>query len=429
MRSTSASSKGHPMHSMCSYMAMFPPTVPHAFISKFTAVGDIVLDPFSGRGTTPLEAGLMGRIGVGNDLNPLAYVLTRAKTMRADTARILRRLSTLEDIVTANSKQEYTDLTPGPEVSALRGELAERFPYMPRFTSDAYLTNPDERYTENDHHPIWIFYHPEVLRVLSRLKSLLNMDRTWSEEDVFITATLLGIMHGNGRFYLSVPMPNTFSMSPNYVIKYTREKHLALPYRNVFQAIREKIDLMDLESAAAKTVGAAFYGDVRELHNTAKEFSGQIKLVVTSPPYLKVVKYGTYNWIRLWFLDGHHLGDEIGWSVRDGLRLDKQVDRTLDDEHHLAGYLSFVRESLEGLRPLLTNGAILAFAIGDVEEKSGAVTNLAEEVRRNVTEPLGFATVGVQNDFIADNKKVTKIWGETKGRATKVDRILVFRLP
>ena len=422
------SKKGHPLHSMCSYMAMFPPTVPHAFIDAYTSEGDVVLDPFSGRGTTPLEACLMGRVGVGNDLNPMSFVLTKAKTLRVEPQSIMARLRMLEDVVSLAPAGAYKDLAPGKELSELRTKMAQQHSYMPHFASDKYLENADSKYVEVDHHPIWIFYHPEVLRVLSRLKSVLTTERHWWAEDVFITATILGIMHGNGRFYLSVPMPNTFSMSPNYVVKFTREKQLKLPYRNVLQAVRDKIALMDLSSASDKVEGEAFYGDVRRLPDLARAFLGSVNLVVTSPPYLKVVKYGMYNWIRLWFLDGHPLGNQAGWTIEDGVRLDRRVDRTLDDEHKLSGYLQFLRESLVGVRPLLADRAVLAFAIGDVAQKDGTSTNLADQVRKNVTEPLGFRTLHVQNDFIAENKKVTKIWGDTKGKATKVDRILVFSL-
>ena len=41
--------------------------------------GDTVLDPFSGRGTTPTQACVDGRIGLASELNPLAYMLSRAK--------------------------------------------------------------------------------------------------------------------------------------------------------------------------------------------------------------------------------------------------------------------------------------------------------------------------------------------------------------
>ena len=54
-----------PQHYTCSYMAMFPHSS-HYFISRFTKPGDIVLDPFSGRGTVPTQAMSQSRIGIGN---------------------------------------------------------------------------------------------------------------------------------------------------------------------------------------------------------------------------------------------------------------------------------------------------------------------------------------------------------------------------
>ncbi|MFA4848174.1 MAG: DNA methyltransferase, partial [Methanoregula sp.] len=44
-----------------SYRACFKPQLPRFFINLLTKKGDIVYDPFSGRGTTVIEAGLMGR--------------------------------------------------------------------------------------------------------------------------------------------------------------------------------------------------------------------------------------------------------------------------------------------------------------------------------------------------------------------------------
>src|SRR5450756_3001267 len=86
---------GHPFHAMCSYMGMFPPRLPHYFIQKFTHRGDVVLDPFSGRGTTPLQACVEGRIGAGNDLNPFAQVLTAAKVDPPTRADVKTRVASL----------------------------------------------------------------------------------------------------------------------------------------------------------------------------------------------------------------------------------------------------------------------------------------------------------------------------------------------
>lgn len=77
----------HPLHS---FAAKFPPQLPRLFIQNLTKVGDTVLDPMAGSGTTIVEALLLGRKGIGVDLDPLAVQIGLAKTMRvcwADLAR------------------------------------------------------------------------------------------------------------------------------------------------------------------------------------------------------------------------------------------------------------------------------------------------------------------------------------------------------
>src|SRR6187431_1663097 len=86
---------GHSFHPMCSYLASFPAALAHAFIARYSRPGDVVLDPFSGRGTTPLQACAEGRIGVGNDLNPFAHLLTAAKVQPATRADAVTRLAQL----------------------------------------------------------------------------------------------------------------------------------------------------------------------------------------------------------------------------------------------------------------------------------------------------------------------------------------------
>src|SRR5437867_9643052 len=86
---------GHTFHPMCSYLASFPAALTHAFIARYSRPGDVVLDPFSGRGTTPLQACAEGRIGVGNDLNPFAHLLTAAKVEPATRAQTVTRLAQL----------------------------------------------------------------------------------------------------------------------------------------------------------------------------------------------------------------------------------------------------------------------------------------------------------------------------------------------
>ena len=62
-----------------SYRACFKPQLPRFFINLLTHEGNIVYDPFGGRGTTAIEAGLLGRRVIVNDANPLSRVLTEPR--------------------------------------------------------------------------------------------------------------------------------------------------------------------------------------------------------------------------------------------------------------------------------------------------------------------------------------------------------------
>src|SRR5437867_766048 len=62
-----------------SYRACFKPQLPHFFIERLTESGDTVHDPFMGRGTTVIEAALLGRVPSGCDISPLSVVLTRPR--------------------------------------------------------------------------------------------------------------------------------------------------------------------------------------------------------------------------------------------------------------------------------------------------------------------------------------------------------------
>ena len=67
-----------------SYRACFKPQLPHFFIEKLTNEKDVVYDPFLGRGTTIIEAALMNRQVIGNDINPLSKILAEPRLLIPD---------------------------------------------------------------------------------------------------------------------------------------------------------------------------------------------------------------------------------------------------------------------------------------------------------------------------------------------------------
>src|SRR5258707_15149930 len=88
---TSGQRKAHNLHEI-SYRACFKPQLPGFFIERLTRPGDTVYDPFSGRGTTPLQAALMGCRPVGNDINPLSAMLVEPRLDSVSLHAVAKRL-------------------------------------------------------------------------------------------------------------------------------------------------------------------------------------------------------------------------------------------------------------------------------------------------------------------------------------------------
>ncbi|MGE5409301.1 MAG: DNA methyltransferase [Syntrophothermus sp.] len=399
---------GHSFHPMCSYLASFPAALAHAFIARYSRPGDVVFDPFSGRGTTPLQASAEGRIGVGNDLNPFAHLLTAAKLEPPTAAEALTRVAGLrlgwaaeaavwEDLVTAfwSSEDRAGRAVPSAGSGRRPGEAGR---------SDRL---PDE---------VLLAFHPRTLAQVLFVRSSLSLaDPT----DRFLAAAITGILHGKSASYLSEVMPNTFSMAPRYVRDFIARTGFSSPPRDVFDSTERKVVRLFRQPPPPRR-GVALLGDARDAGVRAQDalrargLPDRARLVVTSPPYLRVVKYGYYNWLRTWFL---------GFDSRE-------IDRRLDDAHHREPYLAFLREVFAGLRPALTDDAVVVLVVGDVELDRGrrisAGFDLARQVWESAAAPEGYVLAGVARDDVAAGRKMTKLWGDEAGRATKIDRILVL---
>ena len=382
---------GHPFHPMCSYLASFPAALTHAFIARYSRPGDVVLDPFSGRGTTALQAGAEGRIGVGNDLNPFAQLLTAAKVEPATPAEARTRLARL--------RLAWPAAAPAWRVLGAA------------IQADPAAGGPEPVPVE-----VALAFHPKTFAQLLYVRDALDLeDRT----DRFLAAAITGILHGKSATYLSDLMPNTFSMAPRYVRNYAARNGFSAAERDVFTCLSAKLDRL-FRAPLPTTPGLALLGDARDAgarasaELRARGLPERARLVVTSPPYLRVVKYGYYNWLRTWFL---------GFDAR-------AIDAALDDAHHRAPYLVFLRDVLHGLRRALTDDAVVVLVIGDVATDRGRqIRNgigLAEHVWAEAAAPEGYKLAGIALDQVHAGRKMTKIWGDEAGRATQLDRILVL---
>jgi hypothetical protein len=397
---------GHSFHPMCSYLASFPAALAHAFIARYSRPGDVVLDPFSGRGTTALQACAEGRIGVGNDLNPFAHLLTAAKVEPASRAEAAVRLASLR-LGWQAAADDWLALAARVVADPTAGDA--------RVPSAGSGASPDSA-AEAVPAEVALAFHPRTFAQLLYVRSSLHLaDRV----DRSLAAALTGILHGKSASYLSEVMPNTFSMAPRYVRDFAARTGFASPERDVFDCLARKLDRLHRQPLPPAP-GIALLGDARDVALPARAAlrregrPDRARLVVTSPPYLRVVKYGYYNWLRTWLL---------GFDAR-------AIDAALDDAHHREPYLVFLREVLAGLRPVLADDAVVVLVIGDVETDRGrAITGgvgLAERAWEAAAAPEGYALAGIALDGVAAGRKMTKLWGDEAGRATKMDRILVL---
>jgi hypothetical protein len=300
----------HRFHSICPYFAMFPEAFVRRNVLAWSKRDDIILDPFSGRGTTIFESLLNGRRAIGCDTNPVAFCLSKAKADPPFICSVIDRLVELES-------QSGCFLPDTPEVD-------------------------DEFFT--------LCFQEETLRQLLFLKRTLN----WRKDraDCFIAALALGCLHGESHrteLCFSNRMPRTISTKPAYSVRWWREKGCVPPEREVFSILRTAA-IYRYESPLPPLTGRVVEGDARRAGTLLRAYRERVKLVITSPPYLDITDYHEDQWLRLWFLGGPP----------------KPITGQGKDDRHrrIDAYWQFLCEAWAGIASLLHDSAQVVVRIG-----------------------------------------------------------------
>ncbi len=300
----------HRFHSICPYFAMFPETFVRRNVQAWSRPGDLICDPFCGRGTTIFESLLNGRPAIGCDTNPVAYCVSHAKAKPPELSEVLERVRRLE--------------------TSFRG-----------FSTRA---------SETDNEFFRLCYHPLTLRQVLFIRSRLK----WrdSDTDCFIAALVLGCLHGEShrtQWCFSNRMPRTISTKPAYSIRWWQRHRCVPPKRDIF-AILRSVARYRFESTPPLLKGRVVHGDARKASTLLRPYRDRVKLLVTSPPYLDITDYHEDQWLRLWFLGGPA----------------KPVTRQGKDDRHRApeSYWTFLNEAWAGVVPLLQERAQVVIRIG-----------------------------------------------------------------
>ena len=246
------------------YYAMFPVNFARSVIDEHSSAGDLVLDPFAGRGTSIYAAASLGRHAVGIEINPVGWLYGKAKITPAPKQAMLARLD---------------------EVCARMSDFSTQARMLPEF-----------------YH---LCFSRDVRRFLLAARECLNWRR--NRVDATLMALISMHLHGKKSEGMSNQMRQTKAMSPAYSIRWWRERGMETPPDiHPQEFLQKKIEWRYAKGTPAFQISPRLYlGDsVEILPRIAKAQQGKKKasLLFTSPPYNGVVNYHADQWLRLWLL-------------------------------------------------------------------------------------------------------------------------------
>jgi hypothetical protein len=225
-------------HGIFRFFGKFPPPIAAHLIDRYSAPGDLVLDPMVGSGTTAVEALLAGRRAEVSDVSPLSVLLSRAKTTRVEARFAVAALDRI---------RSAPDVDPGP----LAG-----------------LRNPAH------------WFLPETIRGLARIRSAIEAVEEPRVRELLLTALLAIVRRASrattqqGRLFLD------------------EKTALPDPWPAFERKARQAI-------AAVDALPDAWRADVR-LASAMEEGEGaSAPLCILHPPYFNNYKYSAVSSLEL----------------------------------------------------------------------------------------------------------------------------------
>jgi hypothetical protein len=303
---TAKQRSGHSIHEV-SYRACYKPQLPAYFIQRYAEPGQLIYDPFMGRGTTLIEAKLLGCNVIGNDVNPLSTILTAPRLCEQSLEKITQRIE--------------------------------------------QITLPELEIEDED---LLVFFEKQTLSELYAWRRYFKARQAtgiFDEVDAWLQMTACNRLTGHSKGFFSV-----YTLPPNQATtlkaqgKINAKRSQKPEYRNTKELILKKSKSLLRQKLPNNYNASASTLLCRSADATPEIQDESVQLIVTSPPFLDIVNYVGDNWLRNWFCQCKPEPGKL-WQVR---KLDdwtgkmsaslKEMSRVLKPEGRIALEVGEVRK-------------------------------------------------------------------------------------
>lgn len=334
-------------HGFHPYPARFIPQIPRVLISKFTRMGDVVYDPFVGCGTTCVEANALGRQAIGNDVNPLAVLITQVKTSPLNNKFLFKASKLAQEVILVTQQS--------PQKSNFSPEIPEEsIDWFDDFVGYEISAIKEMIYSLKD----------ELLRDFCK---------------VALSAIIISVSRQDSDTrYVRVPK----KINPSDVgVRFARQ------LSRMIEQIRNAND------AIGRAHTSVIVADSRKPNIFPDNHAD---FVVTSPPYPNAYDYHLYHRHRLLWLDmdprklkSREIGAHAHYSKKNGA--------------NATDFHNDMKDVLEVSIRILKPGKYLAFVVGDSILRGEHIDNC--DLIKSAAKDLSLITVGEIPRKIDSTKK------------------------
>lgn len=394
-------------HGIHSYPAMMVSPISKNIINivrKFKRV-DTLFDPFAGSGTVLVEGILAGIPAVaGNDINPLALLLSKVKTTPIDRFVLQNEYLELKNRLDAlytkydfpiHFVDDYIEKKQSLDLTAKDGWGSDAPAYLNEFYQEYQLDLKAPSFKN-----IGYWFRPRAIFELTLIKEAIRETENKDVRDFFYVAMseIIRLVSNrrNGEFKM-------FRMAPEKVAKFTpdtKQEFVKVLERNI-EKMGDFMDAYDYLSVAPQVT--IYREDACKLPSVPMD---TYDLIITSPPYgdsRTTVAYGEYSRLSLQWLDLFDLSEKeimgVDRALMGGQKFRNGFEYTVKSDI-LRGILDKIKDV-----DLERAGDVFSF-FNDLEQSIAAI---AEKTKKDGYQFWVVANRTVKGEVIPTDKIIEEI--------------------